>query len=760
VLLFTLGLLSGGLLLLLRGCEGERGAAPAVGPQSEREAAEGAILAPGESRTVVETPVGEERRRISTAGDRYLRIVDAERGEGIEGIRLRLLIAPSSEGEIERVGDFESDTEGLVRLAGGAALRGRMRAWETSDPAFALQPDRFEAAALGTSPDEALVLTRVALESAPFPGRLVNGETGAPIGGFGVRVRAWSELQDPQWEVVWPRRDFTLESKSRFLGGEWLISAEDGTFDTRRSFPTGTLEFEIQLENEAAKVHRPGSPRQDIAVLVGPLILLDFDPPAGLDVEDFLASVSKDPELVLRCLGMNERPSPFSDEDVSRRGFWWSAAPVQKGVWPWVRGPDFFEEDEPPLFLALVSRDGLHFGMSRLESFERHRHEPLRVELEARACLRITVRWTGEDPPREIELAIAPEGTDLDEVPMLPSLVPSPESGQMPFLYRGLSEGAWRIVARAERFRTADTTVELRNGRTATVGLTLEPRLASGEITGTVRTESGRELWAARASVGLQGTGELSDVSRWTPVSWKDGKGTFRFAELSPGKYRLRLHWSSGHLPVTPAAFEVTAPSSGHVFLIRDDISTEYFDVRITNDVSDLDHGHIASTWRGVNGQSENDGEWIGASGSTDRPHFSAGPYPTGGTITVAISANGHQPAWLDEGSFLPSSIEGHRLATVTLAKGWGARFFVTDEVGDPVPGIVLSLDGVALPRTNEKGIVETTATEKPDVLQVETEGWELIGHHAWGDGWGSLFSDTGAFTSEHGRLDVRLREQ
>lgn len=703
---------------------------------------------------------GEERIALATSEERWLRVVDAKSGNGLAGIELQLAGVDYWNIDVEPWirHSVTTGAGGRVSVTGLITRAEAVHAYERSDLCYTLRPSPFDPRRLGARPEEAFVLTRAKRKGTAFLGRLVDETNGEAVGEHCLRVVAWFPASEVDEE------DHSSEEFERDV--VWIVTAPDGTFATPRPYLAGELSLLDQFETPVDAAHRPGASYVDVEIELGPIMLLDFDPPRGRQWSDFLAILEGYPGEALREMGVVEIASPFTEE----RGEWgWDGMPVQGEETPWVRFDAGVLHRYSPGNLTLLSRDGLYFGSARFESLIAHREDPLRVELGACASLRGRVTWPEAQMPDAVEFRL--DRIDVDGDPdgfELWSTYPEHEgASELPFRFRGLPAGRWRLVAWADRCDRVERDVELRAGIVTQVDLVLTPVVELFELRGSLRTASGRRLDGEEGrarlvgELRLQGRGDLDYVVRLSALMWdEEGRAEFLFDELPRGEYELFPDWSRGAFSLSPSRLRV--PTGDVDVLVLDHVAVERFEVVIEGSSPGLDPW-IRLSWRGAGGlESTLGGRCHRRDAGTDAPpdpfRIFLGPVPAGGTIHARVTAPGFRPRALETDDFTPPDFDGRRSAAVTLEPGWGVRIDVRDEHGSPLAGIVLRLDDTILPPTDPRGQVGFDAAEKPKVLRVESSGWTLAERVPGPATGGRVEPGTGEFAAEHGLLEVTLR--
>ena len=720
------------------------------------------------------TPAAREERPEATRAvladtqASWLQVVEHTGGPPIGGLDLEISFwgLPPSHPYAEHVRDGDSplrvrtDADGLVSFADLRDSDGFVELRVPGEPLWILQPRTFPSTEPGPTSETALEVTCLTDEIAPFLGRVVDAVTGEAVAGLGVTVEEWGDSERA------PGRSRRRED--RYPPVAWVITEEDGSFTTPRSWPRGKLALRCNLQEVARVDHVPGSPRQEVPLRVGPLVRLDFDPPPGLETGDFRAFYDREPESHLWSSRVCE---PYDLEVIGARAHpfdWWSFS-VQGGKTPWVRFQHDARRELLPSRLGVVSANGLWFGHAPLVSFEAHRTEPLRIELEARAAVfgRVTLtegrRLLGEDLT-DVDIGLEPVTTEGARMPYWRYAMSGLEREVTHFRYGGLTPGRWRVLIRNDGYHPHEEIVDLAAGDTAHLDVVLRPRQYEGVVSGTIHSASGANL------DGRDGRADLDSVRiyhvdgadhgyAWSSVEWAEGVGSFRADGLPPGRYDLELGWMGGGFSFAPTAARTATAGEPVRITVRDDVPSVTYDIYLEGEVPE---GRIDCSlqWQKDGSRSGFGFDRTCERENASRPLWSFGPYERGGTVRGHVLLGDHVPLWFDDTSFEPIDEAGRRRFRSALQPGWGARLAVQDETGTPVAGVLLALDDRALSPTDAEGFVTATAPGKPRLLRVISAEWALAdppsGHHPQG----AIVPDSGTFRTYEGELEVFLRRR
>jgi len=711
----------------------------------------------------------------------WVRVVDPD-GASVPDFALAAApVTRGADGELSvlQARDLASDEEGLVDLAPLVARDPDLElvAFGCPEaPGVRLSPGALSADRLGASRAQASPLVATPRAVAPVRGIVVDEASGEPLPGYASMLLSWEEVVLPAQA---DREALRVHHGLRRPTFEWVTTDETGRFVSSVALPDARVHFLTWEHVFVDGEHRIGPNGAGIelrlGVMAGPVVLLDFDPPEGLAVTDFLAALRRDGNEH-PVWGMGELAHPLDPYHGQRRGPGGNAAPVRPGERPWVRVP-LFQADEPlPSYLVLESRDRRHYGSALVVDLARHAEEPLRIELATRDVLEVRVTWP-------------PDGLDGSRLEMLSvmltrrdELAADPLAGWDAFEWvtragdepvtseriLGCSPGRHLLVAgkRRESWASAfpqriELDVELPRAEALDLAPSLAPPLPKHRVIGILRTASGLPL------DGEEGRAEVSWI-RGSPagssrLEWSGGRAAFGLDGVPEGRARLELSWSHGKFPTVPEEVEFDAPCEPLDILVRDDVAAEEVVVRVLEPRApgqvELEVGEGGR--RIHESRRFTPDELVTLPDGRRAIELASGPYVAGTPVgSIVLSMDGHEGQWLSEPDVPPAGADGRRVVELVPRAGWSARVGVVEEQDGerrPVPGIVLAFDGVETEAADEDGRLVHRAGAPPERLSVATDGWELLDR---GDfyGRGGVVAASGKFTLEDGELTVLVR--
>ncbi len=613
-------------------------------------------------------------------------------------------------------------------------------------------PPSLTYAELGRTRAVALRLVLRARPTAHLRGQ-ATAQSGEPLAELALRVADWDSLAEDDPAISDTLREWT-RSKLALEDSPWMVTDAEGRFESPDSYPAGRLGL-ITPHDERTEVtlDAEGSP-VEARFRVGPLLLLDFQPPHGRDASEFIAALYRDPSEAGLGEELHDPLSPWTPADW--KDVWGNAAPVHSGTPPWTRLA--VEENEHPLpsFLVLVSRDGAAKGAARIDEFERHRREPLFVDVQELGALTGTVRHEGEQP-RDCRLWLFGPDAPADAEALATRWTNSPGA----FRFQGLAPGRYRLELRVDQ---RETTVRDLNVPGAEPLELVVPPLTNEErhaFEGRFTSTSGRALDGVDGRPNLSYVVARSSSGRFSAtaeVKWDGGVGPFRFEKLPADEYRLYPQFARGGFEVEPEKPKARVPGDPIELRVRDEGESQRFELWIVGPSAELSIGVQASSERHPTLRIAS---WISPGDPLETlpdgrlaQRLLLGPYPAGAFTGLSIEADGLRTTILRATDFVVT--DDLWRAEVTMSAGFSVRVLVYDEEHESVPGIVLAFDGVPLVASDAAGSIRVDAESKPERVSVVTPGWELVEHHSWQD-WGTVF-ESGEFTIEDGILDVFLK--
>lgn len=764
----------------------------------ELRLSDAAASSPAEARRVEAQPVEQEERGAKGA---FLRVVRDSDGAPMPDMRMRLVLHGPE--EIDEAGEtkspvlkhifMETEADGFldVKAELDGAGQGRVRSLSLfllRHEELALEPETFETSLLGASRGEALELRAVEQPVAPIQGVVVDAETGLPLPGLALRLERWIDFQDADGDPDSVHDGGGFTRATRYFEGartEWVVSDQVGRFTTKRALPSGRVGFETIHEDHADTQHVvAGDGRAlegTLEVSVGPMILLDFDPPGGRQHGDFIAGLWRAPEELTRDGGLTEFSSPWSRGGGTRLGGWGNASAVQGSAPAWFRPSLENVEDSPlPTRVFVASRDGAVLGHAMIHEYERHATEPLRVELTERCGLEGLLLWPeGDEDTVEAEMFLVQRVKPGEDEPgHVASRWVMPWYGEQetPFHFQFVPAGDYDLRISADGIE--EQVLDIHLPRVEPLRVELVPRVQTDlhQVEGRVVTASGKPLdgRGGRAKLlylfvsGVDGAPDLSRVE----LDWEGGVAQFTLEDVPAGRYRMNSHWPQGGFPIAGLreGFRVPVTEQGGVveLVVADDVASQVLEVRVIEPQAE---GSLLLTVQDGGSIEAHSFLQFCIDGDLDegvtlldgrRVAMSRyGPYPVGVELELSLNMDGHRSPSMGEEVFGPMDANGVRLAEIRPVEGWSARIHVYEvEQGErsrALEGVELAFDGQAARPTDATGFVYVEASRAPSRIEVLTPGWELLDRSSWTE-WGSVMAAQRTFTVEDGQLTVHLR--
>jgi|GEM_PF-2013024 len=717
------------------------------------------------------------------AAELYLRVVvfgpDAanERGITRPSVLAQHLPKTSPDGMV--------DLQPFLGAQSGAVVRS-LAVMFLNNSDWELQPSAIRPTDLGATQSTALELRAFRRQAAPVRGLVLDKETGQPLPHLALRAQRWLDVQDAsiERETVYEAGGY-LRSTDSFDGptAEWIITDETGRFVTADSYAAGRIGF-LTLDHERTDGQHILTPtgealETEFRLSVGPIILLNFDPPGGRQHSDFVAGIWRAPAELVRTEGVFEWPSPWSPDGGSKAGLAGNATPVRGSSPTWFRPSLENVEDAPlPSRVFLASRDGRVFGHAPLSEYERYAHEPLRVELQERSSLDVLLVWP-EGEPRvgyaDVTLSASGQSVAGASAYVADRWVPRWETdAETPFDFQFVPPGRYTLAVTPSGARSQALQVAVPSPEPVRVEITRPPPSELHQVKGRVFSSSGASLdgqqgraqLTALTMQGLKGSDPITRI----PLDWKSGEALFSLEDVPAGDYVFNARWRDGALATTGLRVSTEIPvrpkGTGLEFRVDDDVPTQTLEVRV---IDPQDPGRVSLVIRDDQGSLAHaflgfcaDGDLTdGVTTLLDGRRAAVarfGPYPLSAKIDLTLWMEGYRSPVMNEDLFSPPDANGLRTAEIPLRKGWSVRIH-TYETRDgedlgPLEGIVLAFDGNRTTPSSAAGFIYSEADESPTHLQVITPGWQLVDRSSWSE-WGSVFAQDGSFTVEDGRLTV-----
>lgn len=390
----------------------------------------------------------------------------------------------------------------------------------------------------------------------PLRGVILDETHGLPLPAFGLRVEGAHPggAAEPQVEIL----------HTDAIGG----------FQGKLHWGPGPLRFEFTDHDENHDLLNRDYRRQGVEVErrvlildpedtgavgglevpTGPSFELNFDPPPGTAVEDFVAT--------FRCARPDQAwdrfRSPLRNPGDEGRGRPWvrfpSVAPLIQGI--------------PPYGILLQSRDGLWEGFAEVGD---HRSGPCStpVALEVQPRGRLQGRLES-DTGKPLNTWVILDRIQGETGPEEVRYRTSPPFHEGRFSIAGIPAGEYQLKADVEGYGPIRQTVEIRGGEDRVLDLIFEPSGNLVPLRGTVTSQSG----AYDRPTSVHAVQRSPPFKLWsTEVEWRERggslQGRFRIEDLPEGVYVVQLALPEASR-IDPAAQEVTLPSKRISFEILD----------------------------------------------------------------------------------------------------------------------------------------------------------------------------------------------
>ena len=557
-------------------------------------------------------------------------------------------------------------------------------------------------------------------------GRVVDGESGHPV----------------------PYLEFAIALPSESRGNAAIEDAErvwtdaEGRFTTERAYSLGELEATV-LEAHDWVVHHSvtsGEYRETPPVLrfshrelgapvqletnLGPAFYVRADWPEGVSIEGFAVELQREAKLRLRVDSAVLVDAPLAlvrfghagrdmrldrEEDLrlvvgSKNGSWAGDAPISwRKTWPLPEVPISFSPTASVTFIVADSE----------------RHAPSTVQ-----SLLVAGKVAEEDIDEADAVWNVMSGSGF-----LSILGGEARPGADPPLRsrcHWVPVGPYTLRVRAEGFADVTLWVDLSQGEQEVDVTVRRDVLATGRITGKLRTESGAppkdalRVWLRRTDVPAN----LAPRGRSVEGSTSAGpwQGRFDVEDLAEGEYEVWVRSSTGdgpHLEVEPELWTVRTGDPDIEFLVRDQVEVR----RLIVEVVDGKNGAPVEYVRGALLSEGLGGEPDIREAEGGRLEYSTTKPLMGSTLWVA--AEGYATTVVPFSGVVGA--DGAHRMRVALHEGWGAIAFAVELV-DGVPlgvwGVHFVSNGRRVATTGENGLCGLDLAGRPVRLTVEAPGY------------------------------------
>ncbi len=293
------------------------------------------------------------------------------------------------------------------------------------------------------------------------------------------------------------------------------------------------------------------------------------------------------------------------------------------------------------------------------------------------------------------------------------------------FRFDFVRPGECRLTARSLRHAENERTFTLTQRATAELVVVLQPKPPVGNIRGTIATETGRSTPRARVTlvaVNDRGGPSLASEVQWTTVEGRK-VGVFQFTSLPAGPFTLNVE-KDDWLKWEPRSLEVAAPNEDVRILVRDDVATSDYVVRVT----DRDNGVALDGVRA----------WIEfKNGPSRERRFASGEViergvPLDRAFRWRIDRPGYGSERGDETAFaVEEHVDGkiRRVLELALEPGWKdvVRAVRRDGRG-VIEGVEVFADGRSMGKTGKDGTLKVELRDPPKKVEAKHPNWRLAG--------------------------------
>lgn len=479
--------------------------------------------------------------RARSADELHGRVVEDGSGAAVAGIAI-VLTGAESDGELT----VRTDEGGRFRAPSHQGLRfARMdptEHWRASTSRVRLTQRMLDG-------DEEVLFRARRVEGELFSGVLIDASTGSSI---------------PWYRLTFYEAGETVET---------VLTDEHGHFRTTTPLVRADTEVRFTETSRTERVNLDsfliGEPGQEVRLLteVGPTIrfeLLDWTP----GPRDRLNA-----RLYARGQGATASERPW----VLGRETW----PVRGETVPFVRFPardhaEAREELPGPYRVVLQSNDGLYEGSADLAALEAAPDSRVRVTIEPRSVVDLTITTPGGTPADDLEPELVRVGSP--EAPRRPMANHSdPARGTWRFGW--LEPGTYVARARTRRLGIGDAEIVVGAGDRVAIERVAQPPDGTADVRGVLRGAGGALLEGAELISLSTGASRRVEL---TPVEGESGSHRFAFPAAPPDAYWLELP-RAGNLRWSPRERIVRPGPDELAFELEVDAPLAHFDVELVD---------------------------------------------------------------------------------------------------------------------------------------------------------------------------------
>lgn len=519
--------------------------------------------------------------------------------------------------------------------------------------------------------------------AARWSGSLIDEETGEAVPHFQFEVR---------------------DGETTFSA----ITDEFGNFELEEELPAGMLEAtwldhpDVRRREPAKQAVKrtfpfdPAAPDAgDLEIEVGPTYRLEIVGPPNLQSEDLLAAMVADRTWIEFLRSTNSTPVRSSEYE------WCRFAPLEDGLLP----------KEGPWNLEVRTRDGMLQGRAQVDSIVGVHDEVVRIELADRGVLEGHVYEADGSPTFRANVHVdGPDGWE--------TVIGTREDGSFRINWMPPGEARITIVHHRDPDFVGTRTIEA--GGVATLDVTLDPVASVGSVSGALKSRTGE--YDGGVLVFLTPDDDSLRVKQVAPT-WKDVDGEkiarFEFDQLEDSEYTLTLLSFGDQHQWTPATLTIRPPATDLELVCEDDRETTTLVIHTrdarTGDVLPefwISYAINGGLLRGIGSQ------------KSGEPCLEQ--VTVGSQAEFLVEVEGYA---IEYGSLADAIVTdpGVRELTVELRLGFGARYRVTSEDGEPLAGAQLRFDGELVGETGPDGVARVHAEEAPESVEVVLAGHVVI---------------------------------
>ena len=549
-------------------------------------------------------------------------------------------------------------------------------------------------------------------EDVRITGVVVDAESGTPLPGFALELQSYTI--DADEEVVFDDE-----------GAESVVTGDDGSFETERTYASGTQLSLRMIDalgicrvmrsrhvtwtgSNAVSSSRTWNPEEapiQLRVPIGPTYTLALTAPFDWPSTELIA-----------YLGVSEEePWSVLEHCTLMR------APVRGSSVPYVRfrrDLSYLPEDRPWI-LHVETVDGLFGGDVQVPAGNGLHEGVVPITLQPTAKLLVNLV---SDAGVSSSMVIAQAVNGNTRRVLLGGAQEQQPDGRFRCgrVICGIPPGEYDLLVTCGGVEPIQETVTLLPGEMFTHDIEIQQAPGVSHIRGELHSVSGQ--YHDRCMICLQP--RPKGDWKWVQPTWEERDGEwfapFEIESLAEGEYDLVFFSLMDYYRWTPLPATITPPVEELVLTCHDTDPVRTLKFKVT----DVDSGESiprAFAYLTAEGCAQSQ-----TSMATIIPGV-----PVDASFTWWLTADGYVPLWGDENDVSgqePFKDEILDLIEVEMEPGWGARIDAR-QLGslEPLEGVEVIVDDVVAGTTDATGMFELILEEKPLSVELRRDGWLFV---------------------------------